>query len=229
MDLITGLPASGEMGYTAILVIVDKLTKFAIIIPTHSTLTQEGFAELFVDRVVNVYRLPEVIISDRDRRWATIFWKSVVANYGSVMALSSAHHPQTDGQTEILNAMIEQMLRAYVSSDKESWSKWLSVLAYSYNSSVHSSTKYSPNFLLMGYNPRISMGAIVPEVDPSRRPFLPSQSAEDFVEALEIHRTFAKDAIALAQDRQAKAHDKKCRPIQEMEIGDYALVNPHSR
>ena len=66
MDLITGLPASGEMGYTAILVIVDKLTKFAIIIPTHSTLTQEGFAELFVDRVVNVYGLPEVIISDRD-------------------------------------------------------------------------------------------------------------------------------------------------------------------
>ena len=116
----------------------------------------------------------------------------MVANYGSVMALSSAHHPQTDGQTEILNAMIEQMLRAYVSSDKESWSKWLSILAYSYNSSVHSSTKYSPNFLLMGYNPRISMGAIVPKVDPSRRPFLPSQSAEDFVEALEIHRTLLK-------------------------------------
>ena len=160
MDLITGLPASGEMGYTAILVIVDKLTKFAIIIPTHSTLTQEGFAELFVDRVVNVYRLPEVIISDRDRRWATIFWKSVVANYGSMMALSSAHHPQTDGQTEILNAMIEQMFHAYISSDKESWSKWLSVLAYSYNSSVHSSTKYFPSFLLMGYNPRISMGEL---------------------------------------------------------------------
>ena len=228
MDMITGLPASGEQGYTAILVIVDKLTKFAIIIPTHSTLTQEGFAKLFVEKVVNVYGLPEVIISDRDKRWATIFWKSVVANYGSVMALSSAHHPQTDGQTEILNAMIEQMLRAYVSSDKESWSSWLSVLAYSYNSSVHSSTKHTPNFLLMGYNPRISLGAIVPEIDPSRRPFLPSQSAEDFVESLEIHRTFAKDAIALAQDRQAKAYDKKRRPVQEMTVGDYALVNPHS-
>ena len=228
MDMITGLPVSGEQGYTAVLVIVDKLTKFAIIIPTHSTLSQEGFAKLFVEKVVNVYGLPEVIISDRDKRWATIFWKSVVANYGSVMALSSAHHPQTDGQTIILNAMIEQMLRAYVSSDKENWSNWLSVLAYSYNSSVHSSTKYSPNFLLMGYNPKASMGVIVPEVDPARRPFLPSQSAEDFVETLEIHRTFAKDAIALAQDRQAKAYDKKRRPIQEMEVGDYALVNPHS-
>ena len=81
-----------------------------------------------------------------------------------MMALSSAHHPQTDGQTEILNAMIEQMLHAYVSSDKENWSSWLSVLAYSYNSSMHLSTKYSPNFLLMGYNPRTSAGAIVLEL-----------------------------------------------------------------
>ena len=228
MDMITGLPPSGEQNYTAILVIVDKLTKFAIIIPTHTTLSQEGFAKLFVERVVNVYGLPEVIISDRDKRWATIFWKSVVSNYGSVMALSSAHHPQTDGQTEILNATIEQMLRAYVSSDRENWSSWLSVLTYSYNSSVHSSTKYSPNFLLMGYNPRTSVSAIVPEIDPALRPFLPSQSAEDFVEAIETHRSLAKDAIALAQDRQAKAYDKKRRPIEELEVGDYALVNPHS-
>jgi hypothetical protein len=228
MDMITGLPPSGEQGYTAILVIVDKLTKFAIIIPTHSTLTQEGFAKFFVERVVNVYGLPEVIISDRDKRWATIFWKSVIANYGSVMALSSAHHPQTDGQTEILNATLEQMLRAYVSTDRENWSSWLSVLAYSYNSSVHSSTKYSPNFLLMGYNPRTSVSAIVHEIDPALRPFLPSQSAEDFVEALETHRNSAKDAIALAQDRQAKAYDKKRRPVQELAVGDYALVNPHT-
>ena len=103
------------------------------------------------------------------------------------MALSLAHHPQTDGQTEIHNARIEQMLRTYVFSDKESWANWLSILAYSYNSSVHSSTKYSLNFLLMGYNPRISMGAMVPEIDPLHRPFLSSQSAEDFIKTLEAH------------------------------------------
>ena len=67
MDMITGLPASGEQDFTAILVIVDKLTKFAIIIPTHSTLTQEAFAKLFIEKVVNVYGLPEVIILDRDK------------------------------------------------------------------------------------------------------------------------------------------------------------------
>ena len=115
------------------------------------------------------------------------------------MALSLAH-PQTDGQTEILNATIEQMLHAYVSSNKENWSSWLSVLTYSYNSSMHSSTKYSPNFLLMGYNPHTSMSVIIPEIDPALRRFLPSQSAEDFVEAIEVHCNLAKDTIALTQD-----------------------------
>ena len=144
------------------------------------------------------------------------------------MALSSAHHPQTDRQTEILNATIEQMLCAYVSSDKENWSRWLCVLTYSYNSSMHSLTKYSPNFLLMGYNPQTSVSAIVPEIDLVLQPFLPSQSAENFVEAIETHRNLAKDAIALAQDRQAKAYDKKRQPVEELEVGDYTLVNPHS-
>ena len=96
---------------------MDKLTKFAIIIPTHDTLSQDGFAKLFVERVVHVFGLPKRIIADRDKRWATEFWKSIVSHFGSVMALASSHHPQTDGQTEILNATIEQMLRAYVAED----------------------------------------------------------------------------------------------------------------
>jgi len=109
MDLITGLPKSGREGYDAVLVFVDKLTRFGLFIPTFTNLTQEGFAKHFVDYVVNKHGMPERIIADRDRRWATAFWKSVVLQYGSLMALSSAHHPQTDGQTEILNATIEQM------------------------------------------------------------------------------------------------------------------------
>jgi hypothetical protein len=109
LDLITGLPPSGSEKFTAILVIVDKLTKYAIIIPTHNQLSQEGFAKLFVERVVNVFGLPERIVCDRDKRWATAFWRSVVAFYGGALALSSSHHPQTDGQTEVLNATIEHM------------------------------------------------------------------------------------------------------------------------
>jgi hypothetical protein len=100
LDLITGLPPSGPEKFTAVLVIVDKLTKYSIIVATHNQLSQEGFARIFVDRVVNVYGLPERIICDRDKHWSTAFWRSVVSYYGSSLALSSAHHPQTDGQTD---------------------------------------------------------------------------------------------------------------------------------
>lgn len=166
LDLITGLPPSGEEGFTAIFSVVDKLMKFAIFLPTHNTMSQEKFADLFVECVANIYRLPERIIADRDKHWSTAFWKSVVSNYGSVMALSSSHHPQTDGQTEILNATIEQMLRAYIANDHASWPQWLSMLNYSYNSSVHLSTGYAPHFLLMGYKPHMSTVGF----DPGGRP-----------------------------------------------------------
>lgn len=75
-----------------------------------------------------MFGLPNRIIVDRDKKWATDFWRSVAVSYGCTMALSSSHHPQTDGQTEVLNAMIEQMLRAYVAKDRHSWARWLSVL-----------------------------------------------------------------------------------------------------
>jgi len=127
LDLITRLPPSGQEQYMAVLVIVDKLTKFTLFIPMHDSPTQEGFAKLFIEKVAHVYGMPHRIIADRDKRWATGFWKSVVALHGPKMALSSSHHPQTDGQMEILNATIEQMLQAYVHKDQASWSDWLSV------------------------------------------------------------------------------------------------------
>lgn len=228
MDLITGLPPSGEEGYTAVLVIVDKLTKFAIIIPTYNQLDQNGFAKLFVENVVNVFGMPQQIICDRDSQWATDFWKSVTRYYGSVLALSSAHHPQTNGQTEILNALLEQMLRAYVSKNRSSWAKWISVLTFAYNSSVHSSSTYSPNFLLLGYHPRLSTANIIKEVDPSSRPFLPNQKAEDFLYSLEVNRNAAKHALVLAQEKQAKAFNKGRRPVPDIKVGDQVLVNPHT-
>lgn len=228
IDLITGLPPSGVERYTAVLVVVDKLTKFATIIPTYNQLDQDGFAKLFVERIVNVFGLPERIISDRDPRWATDFWKSVVKHYGGIMALSSSHHPQTDGQTEILNATIEQMLRAYVADNRSSWSQWLSVLAFAYNSSVHSSTLRSPNFLLFGYHPRLSTSTLNEEIDPTSRPYLPSQKAETFIETLQTIRNSARNALVLAQEKQAKAFNKGRRPVEEIKEGDLVLINPHT-
>jgi hypothetical protein len=228
MDLITGLPPSGDEKFTAILVIVDKLTKYAIIVPTYNQLSQEGFAKIFVERVVNIFGLPERIICDRDKRWATSFWRSVVSYYGGALALSSSHHPQTDGQTEVLNATIEQMLRAYVASDRSTWARWLSEITHAYNSSVHSSTGYTPDLLLLGYQPRVSTALFAPQQDPAQRPFLPSQKAEDYIAVMEFHCQAARDVLALAQERQARAYNKHRRAVVELEPGDLVTVNPHS-
>ena len=228
LDLITGLPPSGEEQYTAVLVIIDKLTKFGLFIPTHNTLTQEGFVKLFVEKVVHVYGMPHRIIADRDKRWATDFWKTVVALHGSKMALSSSHHPQTDGQTEILNATIEQMLRAYVSKDRSSWAAWLSVLAFAYNSARHSSTEDTPNGLLFNYHPKVSTGEIQLKSWSQEETFHPSDRGEEYVRTVELRREQARDVLVVAQERQAKAFNKNRRPVEEINPGDRVLVNPHT-
>ncbi|KAG9222045.1 hypothetical protein CCMSSC00406_0008030 [Pleurotus cornucopiae] len=227
MDLITGLPESGTEQFTAVLVFVDKLTKFATLIPTYNTLDQVGFAMHFITRIVNVYGLPTRIICNRDKRWTSSFWRSVAAYYGSHLVLSSAHHLQTDGQTEILNAQIEVMLRAYVAKDRTAWAHWLGVLAQSYNSSVHSSTGYRPDYLLFGYEPQVDASGLVPDSQFIQRP-VASQRALGFVADLQHHRQLARDALTLAQERQAKSFNRNCRHVDSITPGDLVLVNPHT-
>jgi hypothetical protein len=108
---------------------------------------------------------------------------------------------------EILNATIEQMFHAYIAADHSLWAKWLGEIVFAYNSNVHGSTGYSPNFLLIGYHYRGATGIINPGGDPIGHPFLPSQKGEDFIEALESCRKAARDAVVLVQERQAHADD----------------------
>lgn len=120
------------------------------------------------------------------------------------------------------------MLQAYVAKDQSSWSKWLSVLAYAYNSATHSSTSHSPNLLLLDYNPRLSTNSITNKFDPSACPFLPSQNAEEFIATMEERKKIARDQLALAQEKQARAYNKGRRMGDRIEVGDQVLINPHT-
>jgi hypothetical protein len=228
MDLITGLPPSGKEQYSAIFVAVDKLTRFVICVPTMSNLSAEGFAQVFVKRVASPFGLPRRIICDRDKRWTCRFWREVCRVYGSMLALSSAHHPQTDGQTENMNAMIEQTLRAYCASARENWSEWVEVVVHTYNSTVHSSTNYAPAFLLMGYIPRGMSRVLGGDDLVVPRELSDSPMADQWIIELENHRQAAKDSIARAQETQARAYNKGRRLPEEIAEGDLVLVNPHS-
>ena len=113
MDWITKLPESG--GYTQIWVIVDRLTKMAHFIPLRTGATALELANIFLERIWKLHGIPDEIILDRDTKVISLFWKKLIDLMGIVSKLSTAFHPQTDGQTERVNQILEQYLRHYCS------------------------------------------------------------------------------------------------------------------
>ena len=136
MDFITHLPKT-RSGYDALLVMVDYVTKMMILRPTYSTAIVVDTAKLFVDAVVRVHGLPKVIVSDRDTRFTSHFWREVHRVMGTTLAMSSDFHPQTDGQTERANWSIEEMFRAYVGKRQNDWDERLGMVEFAYNNFVH--------------------------------------------------------------------------------------------
>ena len=228
MDFIVNLPWSN--GFNAIFVVVDRLSKQAMFIPCTTGLTAKEFAELFVKHIVCRFGLPDSIIADRDPRWTSDFWKGVAGFLKTKMALSSAHHPQHDGQTEVLNKQLATMLRAFVSEDLADWSTWLHILEFTYNNSTHGSTGTSPNFLVYGFQPKTPLDFLLPNSakDGDSPSYSLSPESSNFLSTFAMHRDSARRAIAKAQDEQAQQYNKGRRPVLEFKKGDKVLVNPHS-
>jgi hypothetical protein len=225
MDFITDLPMSGE--FSAILVIVDKLTKFGIFVPCNKRVDEIETARLFVRYVIAPFGVPRAIISDRDSRWRGDFWKEVSASLGAKRNLTTAYHPQADGQTEIMNQLLEIALRAYVDADRSDWSDKLLEFAMSYNSSVHTATGFSPAYLLYGFEPNRIPRFLVPPGQPQDRSGLRKDTAISFLEDLEAARNLARDALSAAQNAYQNAYNRRRLP-KEFDVGDLVLINPHS-
>ena len=228
MDFIVNLPWSN--GYNAIFVVVDRLSKRGSFIPCTTGLTAEEFAELFVRHIVCRFGLPDSIITDRDPRWTSDFWRGIAHFLKTGMSLSSAHHPQHDGQTEILNRHLTTMLRAYVSEDLKDWSAWLHILEFAYNNAIHSSTGASPNFLAYGFQPKTPLDFLLPKetAESKGHTYSLNPAARSFLSAIAMHRDSARRAIAKAQDEQSLQFNKGRRPVPDFKQGDRVLVNPHS-
>ncbi|CAI7851950.1 unnamed protein product [Closterium sp. NIES-54] len=116
LDFITGLPPTNA-GHDAILVVIDKFSKMGHFIPTHTTTRTEETAQLFLKHIISQHGIPKTLISDRDPKFTSKFWKELMSLMGTRLAMSSAYHPQTDGQTERLNQIVEQLLRAACKDD----------------------------------------------------------------------------------------------------------------
>ena len=152
MDFIEGLPQSKSAN--AIMIVVDKFSKFAHFIPLHHPFTAAVVARVFLDTVYRLHGWPKTIISDHDRVFTSKFWQLLFHSAGANLHLSSSYHPQTDGQTERVNQCLETYLRCFVHACPSQWSRWLSLAEFWYNSSTHSALGRSPFEVLYGFPPR---------------------------------------------------------------------------
>jgi hypothetical protein len=153
MDFITKLPESNECDM--IMVIVDRLTKFTYMIPTTETITAEIMGNILFRYVFSVHGAPRKITSDRDKLFTSKLWQSLADQIGIEHRLSTAYHPQTNGQTERTNQTLEQYLRHYVNYQQDDWAGLLPVAQFAYNNAMHATTKESLHFALYRYNPTL--------------------------------------------------------------------------
>ena len=149
MDFITGLPRS-HRGNDAIWVIVDTLTKVAHFIPIQTTYRANQLAQLYVSRIVSLHGVPKTITSDRGSLFTSAFWSQLHQALGTALKYSTAYHPQTDGQTERVNQILEDMLRACALAQGTKWEDCLPYAKFSYNNSFQTSLKMSPYEAIYG-------------------------------------------------------------------------------
>ncbi|GJP48756.1 hypothetical protein CLOM_g8031 [Closterium sp. NIES-68] len=213
LDFITDLPKTRE-GHTAILVFVDRLTKMVHFVPTTTDVSAEDTARLFVSHIFRLHGLPRVLVSDRDPRFTSRFWQEVTRKLGTKLKMSSAFHPQTDGQTERTNRTLEQMLRSFISPMQDDWDELLPLVEFAVNNSVHDSTREKPFILNCGRHPTTPAthgigGLKIP-------------AAKDFVARQQEALKSARRWLEIAQQRQKSYADMKRREIS-YEVGDKVL------
>jgi hypothetical protein len=212
MDFIVQLPPS--KGFTAILVVVDRFTKMAHFIPTVDEVDAATSAELFVNRIVSTHGLPDDIVMDRGSVFTSSFTRTFLSALGIEQNLSTAYHPQTDGQTERTNATLEQYLRCFSNYQQDDWSDLLPMAEFSYNNTEHSSTKQTPFFALHGYlyHPRFSVQ--VPRAAAS------NPRAEKRLDVLKQVQEDLHFHIRSAQESQEKYYNRHVQAQPELKPGD---------
>jgi hypothetical protein len=206
MDFIMDLPLSH--GYNAILTIVDKLTKYAMFLPCKTTITEEETAKLVHNHVWMHYGLPRQIITDRDTRWTGSFWEHLTAIIGIKRSLTTAYHPQANGQSEIMNQILEIALRCFTNPSMDNWSELLPSFAFAYNTSTHTSTGFSPAYLLYGFQPLKPSNLLASTSQTIGCPSVQNSNAETFAEGMKAVRQQAIDSLPVAQAQQVKYYHR---------------------
>ncbi|KAJ9523637.1 hypothetical protein QJQ45_007339 [Haematococcus lacustris] len=204
MDMIVKLPKSGKQNYDSIMVYVDRLSKMVHLVPTHEAISAADAARLFYREVVRLHGLPASVVSDRGPIFNSQYWRHVCELCHTQLCMSSAYHPETDGQTERANRIIEEMLRHYVDENHSDWADHLPWVEFAINNSWHETVRNSPFFLNYGQHPLTPAVMDLPRKVPK---------AAEFVEGIEKAVRKAKHCWRVAQLRMKALVDGKRRDV----------------
>lgn len=213
IDFIVKLPVSN--GFDSILVMVDHMTKNAHFIPACESWSAEDLAFCFIDCFVRHHGLPDKIISDRGATFVLKLWRDILDKLQVSPAYSTSFHPQTNGQTERFNQIIETYLRHFCNSRQDDWSLWTACAKISWSNSPSVSTGFSPFFLEKGYHPRLGSLTYASSV----------KKGDQFTTDLLHTQTTALDHIAKSKNTHALYYNQRAGELKEFEVGQFVWLS----
>ena len=218
MDFVLGLPRT-KRGRDNVFVVVDRFSKMAHFIPCHKSDDAVHIADLFFQEIVRLHGMPSTIVSDRDAKFLSHFWRTLWNKLGTKLLFSTTCHPQTDGQTEVVNRTLGTMLRAVLKKNFKMWEECLPHVEFAYNRATHSTTKVSPFQVVYGFNPRAPID-ILP-LPTSERIHSEAKERAEFI--LKIHET-TKQNIEKMTEKYRIAGSKGKKELK-LEPGDLVWLH----
>jgi len=230
MDFKTDLPRSGpeDNSYDQIFVIVDRFSKRVWLIPTRKRASAPATAELFLTHIVAHRGLPLDIVSDRDTRFTSNFWRTLWKLTGTSLTLSTSRHQNTDGQSEIAIRIVEEMLRSVVCFAQDNWVAKLPMITFAINNSVSAAHGLTPLRCEMGRNPITpldfslitSNSATVLAVTGN-----PTSRAHQYLADIASAHAAARDQLMLARDKMARFADRRRRTVVGLKVGGFTWLS----
>jgi hypothetical protein len=214
---------TAQNGMDAVVVFIDRLSKRPISIPCYQTCTAKDLATLYCVHVLRYFGPPDTIVSDRGPQFISAFWNELNSLLGTKLLLSTADHPQTDGQTENYNQWLDQRLRPFVNHHQDNWPELVHLVDYAAAVLPHESTGMSPFMVERGYEPRMSFDWDTPSVDYTPRERLSRQEARQLAHRMESVWAQARTNMLKAQERQATQANRHRRAV-DWDVGDKVWV-----
>ena len=216
-DAVSGLPRT-KRGFDAIQVYVDRLTKLKRFAPAHTSDGSVQLANTTLRAIIGPHGMPKSIVSDRDPRITARFWKELSRVLGSEVNLSTAQHPQSDGQSEREIQTLITALRSYANAMGNDWDEYLPALELAFNSKQQASTGAAPFTLVYGTEARLPIDCALDEAKP---PTIPAVA--DRAERMQKAMNQARSQVEIAQAKQKRLADRH-RRLMELKAGDEVLL-----